>query len=292
MSRNLRRAAEGDIAVVGSATSHALASVRAIRALQPSRRVRAVAFDADASAAAREIDGVIATEELPAPDAVDGVIFATDMAPRFELLASLLDAGVPVFIHKPAVADLDGLHRLQRVLEAAPHLAVTGSILRYADVVRSLDLGDAAEVEVTVEHLLCRRREGEAPPEWGGRVARDFGIHGLDLLDQLGRRPRTCPAVTWDSAACAMTVHVGHAGGTDRVVLSARARGERYRIRAQGQEWSLPAGGVDPLGHEQMHRVFLGMIRGDGPPVPIEDSLALIAATLEAADHAQLAVTS
>lgn len=286
MSSHVRAHPGGVIAVVGAATSHALASVRAIGALEPRRRICVIGFDDASRNSALEQVGVREAGTLADIGDLAGVIFADDMARHLHELTAIVDAGVPALIHKPAVSDRATLSLLAIPLLRAPEVVLTGSVLRFAPSLVDVDLASAAVVDVEVHHPLCGRRDGEDTAAWLARIARDFGLHGLEMLDHVGRRPQRCAGVTWDEAAKVLSLEVPGAYGPDRITIMGTSADEFYSLTTDALRAAPLETADDPLGHEATHRAFLKMVAGAPSPVPVDRSLVILAATLDAAEHA------
>ena len=192
-----------------------------------------------ASALARSADAqaVASIEDLVQRADVDAVIVATPTANHAETALAAIRAGKHVLVEKPLARSMPEAEMLVRAAEDAGVLLLTGHVLRFYPVFRSLHEHILAGEIGTPAVIHMSRETSAVPTGWraslaeGGGVILDLGIHEFDwLLWTLGPVQRVyCRAVCRSSASA----H-DYALSTLRFASGAIAQIESSAVRASG----------------------------------------------------------
>ncbi|MBQ0906197.1 Gfo/Idh/MocA family protein [Micromonospora sp. U21] len=281
------------IALAGLATSHPYTDARALR-----DHADLVVWEPDPQRLARfraEQPEVAVVPDLAALLATrpDGVVLTVPTPEVPDALAQVLARGLPCFVNKPAAATLGQLDRLERVVQRAPELVLTSSVLRFAPDFVAFDVprDEVLSVRATVRHDVGLWATGYNPwqddPAVGGGTLVMMGLHGVELLVAL-----LGPAVRLVGAAGAVRRHRGlrsedtgllalqwDDGVLGAVEVLGVSEGEAYEVTVHtggGEQRVVLRGGPDQLGYRATIDAFLGMVRGGPSPVPWAQTRAVL----------------
>ena len=150
-------------------------------------------------------------EELIEGESPDFVVIATPTASHHSLAKQALERGVHAFVEKPLALSGEESDDLVAIAEENDVVLSVGYVNRFNDVFlearRLLSIGALGEIKHvrsimygrTVLHDVSGSWRGKASK--GGGVLREFGVHGLDLMQFLRA---SCPTVV---AARQLRVH-------------------------------------------------------------------------------------
>ncbi|MEU8309541.1 Gfo/Idh/MocA family oxidoreductase [Actinomadura sp. NPDC048955] len=276
--------------------------------------------DEDGSFAARHgARPVRSLEELVAAGPDAAVVTCRPRAVP-EVVRRLAEAGIPVFVTKPAVGTAADLDRLDQVVETASTPVTTCSVLRFApavrrlaETVRAMEGGAASDVlgvRVTVRHSVAaylspERRWLDDPAEGGGTLA-TMGLHGVELASAvLG------PGLDAHWASRSVRVHRGSLSEDTGVIALAWPDGryglvevlgatdeDRYEVAVhtrQGTRTAALTGDEDDpfetFGYAGTVDAFLGGVREGRAAVPWTTTREVLGAVVDARNSAFPAVS-
>ncbi|RJL31920.1 Gfo/Idh/MocA family protein [Bailinhaonella thermotolerans] len=284
------------IGFAGLATSHPFSDARTL-----ARHGELVVWEEDAERLARftaEHPGAVVAPTLGGLiDArPDGVVLTVPTPRVAAALAPVLDAGVPVFVNKPAAATREQLTALDALVAPAAHRVLSTSVLRFAPAFagRAVDPAEVLAVRATVRHDVGLWATGYNPwqdtPGEGGGTMVTMGIHGVELLVAL-----LGPGVRLSGAAGSVRRHAGlrsedtgvmalrwDGGITGTVEILGVTAEESYTVAVHTREATetiVIEAGADPLkglGYEGTVEAFLAMVGGAPSPVPWEQTRAIL----------------
>ncbi|MCC7137740.1 MAG: bi-domain-containing oxidoreductase [Planctomycetes bacterium] len=270
-------------------------------AVETARRLGFPRTTTDAAAAAADPD-------------VDVVVVATPHDSHATLAARALEAGKHVFVEKPLAVDDAGLSRVAEAAARGPGLLAVGFNRRFSEAVRRVHAFLEGVPGPTV--VAYRVNAGPAPDQgWhgdpsvsGGRLVGEV-CHMVDLVQCLtGERPARVAAVaargpvgtaplddvvvTIEGAGGSIATIAYHAAGdptADKERIEV-ARGDRSATIEDFRAVVLRRGGrgrrvrlAPDKGHAALARAFVAAVDAGGPPpVPVEETVASMRATLAA----------
>ncbi|MFI6483167.1 Gfo/Idh/MocA family protein [Nonomuraea sp. NPDC050663] len=279
------------IAMAGLATSHPYADARTL-----ARHGELAVWEPDAQRLATFTEehpsAAVAAglEELLARD-LDGIVLTvpTPLVPA--ALGPVLDAGVPVFINKPAAATRDQLTAIDKLIRPCAERVLSSSVLRFAPAFRdrSVDPADVLAVRATVRHDVGIWATGYNPwqdtPGEGGGTLVTMGVHGVELLvallgpevslvgaagairhyDTLRSEDTGVIAMQWWGSGIPGTVEVLGVSEEESYTVTVHTRNGAEEIVIAGD-----------LGYEGTIDAFLSMVGGAPSPVPWEQTRAIL----------------
>jgi predicted dehydrogenase len=225
-----------------------------------------------------------------------------------DTVASVLRAGLPCFVNKPAAASADALAALDRVVAGHEERFMTTSVLRFAPAVVELAartagrrvLGARALVRHDIAGFLTPERSWQDDPAEGGGTLISLGLHGAELLDAVaGPGARVLAAnrsvlvhratrsedqgavlLGWPDGRLG-TIEVSGAGGDEVYEVAVQTEDAVETLRLGGPDW------LDALGYRGTMRAILAMAGGAASPLPWERSRAVLECAVQAAATAR-----
>ncbi|MDP3951390.1 Gfo/Idh/MocA family oxidoreductase [Microbacterium sp.] len=291
------------VGFAGLVMSHAFSDARNVQACGAQHDL--IVIDEDEARIARFLD------EHPSASRAEGlaellnqrpdvVVVTVPPAQVAAVVATILDASIPVVVNKPAAASFDQLAGLDRAVAGRSEQFLTSSVLRFAPAVDEfiVDRAELLSVRVTVRHDVSWWID--SPSAWqddrnlGGGTAVMMGVHGFELLDAIvgpgfevswvSASKRHLPllqsedvvivGVEWRDGLAGTVEILGH---SDRegyeVVLQERSGTRRLSL---GQQLH------DSFGYDGFAMAILSLGAGETTPVAWSRSRGVLAAVAEA----------
>lgn len=277
--------------MAGLATSHPYADARTLArhgelaVWEPDpERLRTFTAEHPGAEVAADLGDLLARD-------LDGIVLTVPTPQVAAALRPVLDAGVPVFVNKPAAATREQLTAIDKLIRPVSRRVLSSSVLRFAPAFRDcvLDPADVLAVRATVRHDVGIWATGYNPwqddPGEGGGTLVTMGIHGVELLvallgpevrlvgaagairhyDRLSSEDTGVIALQWWGSGIPGTVEVLGVSESESYTVTIHTRQASEEIVIEGD-----------LGYEGTIDAFLAMVGGAASPVPWEQTRAIL----------------